>query len=294
MAAILYYWECIIMSELPTDFIGLQNKIDGLVKNYLDSHPDFIEIAKAKDRAIQNKSNADAKAELAYYPGVVAVAVHEEANKLYNSGESIKKIQARQLSESAHSRTGIDIHPGTKIGDNLFIDHGTGVVIGETAKVGKNTLMYHGVTLGAYGETDASHRHPEVGDNCTISTGVEVLGHVVIGNNVSISPNALICGNNIQIGNNAEIKKSAKIEDNNEIAAGVKIGARAVIEKNTGLIDRDIEADSYVAKGKDGKLHITSISKVEHDIEKLSREMGVHAGKVAQDGRSKRQDTVLR
>ena len=279
--------------EVQADFTSLQNKIDNLVIKYLDTHPDFIGMAMVKDPALNGKTKDEVKKELASYPGAIAIAVHEEAYKLYKSGESLKRIQARQLSESAHSRTGIDIHPGTKIGDNLFIDHGTGVVIGETAKVGKNTLMYHGVTLGAYGETDASHRHPEVGDNCTISTGVEVLGHVVIGNNVSISPNALICGNNIQIGNNAEIKKSAKIEDNNEIAAGVKIGARAVIEKNTGLIDRDIEADSYVTKGKDGKLHVTSISKVEHDIEKLSREIGVHAGKVAQDGRSKRQGTVL-
>ncbi len=282
------------MSESPADFAGLQNKIDGLVKSYLDSHPDFITFAKSKDPAIKQKSDEDAKAELTFYPGVVAVAVHEEAHKLYKSGESLKRVQARQLSEAAHSRSGIDIHPGTVLGGNCFIDHGTGDVIGETAKIGKNTLMYHGVTLGAYGETDIAHRHPEIGDNCTISTGVEVLGHVVVGNNVSISPNAFICGNNLHIGDNVEIKKSAKIEDNNEIASGVKIGARAVIEKDTGVIDRDIAPDSHVSKGKDGKIHITSIGKIEHDIEQLSRQITGHADKFShENGRHKRQGSVL-
>lgn len=259
------------MSELPADFVGLQNKIDGLVKNYLDSHPDFIEIAKTKDRAIQNKSNADAKAELAFYPGVVAVAVHEEAYKLYKSGESLKKIQARQLSESAHSRTGIDIHPGTKIGDNLFVDHGTGVVIGETAKVGKNTLMYHGVTLGAYGETDASHRHPEIGDNCTISTGVDVLGHVRIGNNVKLNPHVKLQGNNITVGNKVAIGSSAQIADNNEIADGIIIGTAAVIHKGVGRIEQNIPAYSHVLKEK-GELKIIRIEDMANrkDVETLA------------------------
>lgn len=247
------------MSELPADFAGLQNKIDGLVKNYLDSHPDFIESARKKDPALQgNKSDTEVKAQLSFYPGVVAIAVHEEAHKLYKSGESLKRVQARQLSEAAHSRSGIDIHPGTVIGGNCFIDHGTGDVIGETAKIGKNTLMYHGVTLGAYGKTDIAHRHPEIGDNCTISTGVDVLGHVKIGNNVTLSPHATLQGNNIKVGDKVQIGSSAKIADDNQIADGIKIGAGAIIPKGIGLIDKNIPDYSHVVR-ENGELKIFHI-----------------------------------
>jgi len=259
------------MSELPADFTGLQNKIDGLVKNFLDSHKDFIEIAKSKDPAIRKKSDDDAKAELAFYPGVVAVAVHEEANKLYNTGESLKRIQARQLSEAAHSRTGIDIHPGTKIGDNLFIDHGTGDVIGETAKIGKNTLMYHNVTLGAYGKTDAAHRYSEIGDSCTLSTGVSVLGHVTIGDKVKLEPNVKLQGNNIRVGNKVVIGSSTEIADNNEITDGIVIGAGAVIHKGVGRIEQNIPAYSHVTR-ENGGLKIIRIEDMadKKDLENLS------------------------
>lgn len=288
MAAILYYWECIIMSELPADFIGLQNKIDGLVKNYLDSHPDFIGMAMAKDPALNGKTKDEVKKELASYPGAIAIAVHEEAHKLYNSGESLKRIQARQLSESAHSRTGIDIHPGTKIGDNFFVDHGTGGVIGETAKIGKNTLMYHNVTLGAYGNPkDISHRHPEIGDYCTISTGVDVLGHVKIGNNVKLNPHVKLQGNNITVGNKVAIGSSAQIADNNEIADGIIIGTAAVIHKGVGRIEQNIPAYSHVLK-ENGELKIIRIEDMANrkDVETLADRFKKLTDRVLGNGRN--------
>ncbi len=252
-------------SGIPSGFIKLQDKIDELVNSYLDSHPDFVNVAQDKDAALKGKSAADTKSELAAYPWVAAVAVHEEAHKLYKTGNSLKKVQARKLSEAVHSRTGIDIHPGAEIGKNCFIDHGTGVVVGETAKIGDNTLIYHGVTLGAYGYPTESnprklaHRHPQIGSDCTLSVGVNVLGKIRIGNSVTISPNAILSGNNLIVGDNVSIGRSVQIGDNNQIAAGVKIGTGAVIPKGMGLITEDVPPHSQVIRGQGGKLQTISL-----------------------------------
>ncbi|MGI6087284.1 MAG: serine O-acetyltransferase EpsC [Kiritimatiellia bacterium] len=115
------------------------------------------------------------------YPGLHAIAVHRLAHQLY-----LRKVPLipRVMSELAHSRTGIDIHPGARIGEAFFIDHGTGVVIGETCVIGENVKIYQGVTLGALSFPKDEHgnpikgikRHPEVGDNVTIYAGATILG----------------------------------------------------------------------------------------------------------------------
>jgi serine O-acetyltransferase len=130
------------------------------------------------------------------YPGVYAVIVHRVAHVLYKSGVP---MIPRVMSEYAHSVTGIDIHPGAAIGPGFFIDHGTGVVIGETCDIGANVKLYQGVTLGALSfEKDADghlvkgiKRHPNVGDHVVIYAGATILGgkttigaHSVIGGNV--------------------------------------------------------------------------------------------------------------
>ncbi len=203
---------------------------------------------------------------LATYPGVIAIAAHERAHEAYKTGNSLKKIQARAIAEAAHSRTGVDIHPGTKIGENFFIDHGTGDVIGETATIGNNTLLYHGVTLGAYATKDKDHRHPEIGSDCTISTGVKILGHVRVGNGAIIGPQAFIAGDDVTIGNKAKIKPGTRIMDGNYIADKVVVGAGSVIAENTGRIDRNIPPDSHVSR-VDGKLHITSLKEQESALD---------------------------
>ena len=120
------------------------------------------------------------------FPGFAAVLRHRLANRLYKLGAP---ILARIASEDAHGRTGVDIHPGAEIGERFFIDHGTGVVIGETAIIGRNVRLYQGVTLGAKRfETDEAGelrkkypRHPIVEDDVVIYAGATILGRVVIG-----------------------------------------------------------------------------------------------------------------
>lgn len=134
------------------------------------------------------------------YPGAEAITVQRLAHELY-----MLKVPylPRMMTEIAHSRTGIDIHPGAKIGESFFIDHGTGVVVGETATIGKNVTLYHGVTLGAFNPTSrrdsggelvrglANKRHPDIEDHVTIYPGATILGgdtrighHSIIGGNV--------------------------------------------------------------------------------------------------------------
>ena len=105
----------------------------------------------------------------------------------------IKKhfLIARYISEKAKRKTGIEIHPGATIGKRLFIDHGTGVVIGETAIVGNDVTLFHGVTLGGTGK-EKGKRHPTIGNNVFIGSGAKVLGNIVVGNNVKIGANAVI------------------------------------------------------------------------------------------------------
>lgn len=98
---------------------------------------------------------------------------------------------ARFISQVARALTGIEIHPGAKIGKGLFIDHGMGVVIGETAEVGDNVTLYHGVTLGGTGK-DTGKRHPTVGNNVFIGSGAKLLGPIVIGDNVKVGANAVV------------------------------------------------------------------------------------------------------
>ena len=124
------------------------------------------------------------------YPGLEAVAVHRFANFLWK--RSVPLIP-RMMSEYVHSRTGIDIHPGAAIGERFFIDHGTGVVIGETTVIGRNVKVYQGVTLGALSVRKASadvKRHPTIGDDVTIYSGATILGgDTVIGSGSVIGGN---------------------------------------------------------------------------------------------------------
>lgn len=124
------------------------------------------------------------------------------------------KFLARLFSQINRFFTGIEIHPGAKIGNRLFIDHGMGVVIGETAKVGDNCTIYHQVTLGGTGK-ETVKRHPTIGNNVFIGTGSKVLGNIVIGDNVKIGANSVVLNN---IDSNSTVVgipgKIAKISNN--------------------------------------------------------------------------------
>ena len=148
------------------------------------------------DAAYQGDPAANSKDEIILaYPGFYAILVHRVAHIFYNKG---LRILSRLLAEIAHSSTGIDIHPGAQIGERFFIDHGTGVVIGETTVIGKDVRIYQGVTLGAKSLENADElrnvkRHPTIKDNVIIYAGASILGgDTVIGNNTVIGSNVFI------------------------------------------------------------------------------------------------------
>ena len=122
------------------------------------------------------------------YPGVHATLYHQAAHFCYCHK---MKFLARTISQWSRFWTGIEIHPGAKIGRRLVIDHGMGIVIGETAEVGDDCLIYHGVTLGGTGK-DQGKRHPTIGNNVLLSTGYKVLGPFKVGDGARIAANAVV------------------------------------------------------------------------------------------------------
>jgi serine O-acetyltransferase len=122
------------------------------------------------------------------YPGFHAILLHRLAHRLYKAGFP---VIARMISQFSRSLTGIEIHPGAKIGRRFFIDHGMGVVIGETAEIGDDVLIYQGVTLGGTGK-EKGKRHPTIGNHVVIGTGAKVLGNIRIGNHVKIGAGSVV------------------------------------------------------------------------------------------------------
>jgi serine O-acetyltransferase len=185
--------------KVPEDLVRSAEEIVGAIRGKLPQLAHLL--ATDLQAALKNDPAASGLEEiLLSYPGVEAITVQRLAHQLYSL--SVPYLP-RIMTELAHSRTGIDIHPGATIGDSFFIDHGTGVVIGETATIGKHVTMYHGVTLGAFNPTSrrdsggelvrgaANKRHPDIEDDVTIYPGATILGgdtrighHSIIGGNV--------------------------------------------------------------------------------------------------------------
>ncbi|MEN9516918.1 MAG: hypothetical protein RLZZ159_784 [Actinomycetota bacterium] len=141
------------------------------------------------DAALQRDPAARNRLEVALtYPGVHAIWGYRVANLLWRRGF---KLLARIYSNWVRAATGIEIHPGAKIGRRFFIDHGMGVVIGETAVVGEGVMIYHDVTLGAR-TFDHGKRHPTIGDNVVIGAGARVLGNITVGSGARISANSVV------------------------------------------------------------------------------------------------------
>ena len=122
------------------------------------------------------------------YSGLHAVIIHRLANKLWKADW---KVTARWLSQVGRFLTGIEIHPAAEIGKRVLIDHGMGVVIGETGEVGADCTIYHGVTLGGTSLSEGTKRHPTIGRNCIIGAGAKVLGAFTVGANCRIGSNAV-------------------------------------------------------------------------------------------------------
>ena len=141
------------------------------------------------DAAMANDPAARSRFEVFLtYSGVKALRLHRRANFFYRHN---MKLIARIISQNAKWRTGIEIHPAAKIEGGVFIDHGSGVVIGETAEVHKGTVIYQGVTLGGTGK-EHGKRHPTIMEDVTLSAGAKVLGPIRIGNHVRIAAGAVV------------------------------------------------------------------------------------------------------
>lgn len=149
--------------------------INGILKTY-----------KIKDPAATNSLTI-----LLTYPGIHAIGLHRISNFFYKNGF---KFLGRSISQFSRFLTGIEIHPAAVIGKRLFIDHGAGIVIGETTKIGDDVTIFHQVTLGGTGKSTGK-RHPTIENNVMISAGAKILGSVVIGENSKIGANAIILGN---------------------------------------------------------------------------------------------------
>ena len=166
---------------------------------------------------------------LTCYPGLHAIWLHRLSGWLWLAGW---KWLARLVSNFGRWLTGIEIHPGAKIGKRFFIDHGMGIVIGETAEIGEGVMLYHGVTLGGQVLTQTK-RHPTIGDNVTIGAGAKVLGPVTIGAGSAVGANAVV----------------TKDVPENSIAVGIPAKFRPrKTDEHVRLVDPDcyVDTGSYI------------------------------------------------
>ena len=175
---------------------------------------DYLDSIKKRDPAAKSIISI-----VLTYPGVKAVFFHQISNFFYKAGFD---LIARIISQTIRFFTGIEIHPGAKIGKNLFIDHGMGVVIGETSEIGDNVTIYHNVTLGGSSPSIDSERHrhekrhPTIGNDVVIGSGAQIIGPIKVGNNSRIAANAVV------------------VKDVPENATMVGIPAKAVKLENKG------------------------------------------------------------
>ncbi|MDX2073248.1 MAG: serine O-acetyltransferase [Alphaproteobacteria bacterium] len=184
------------------------------------------------------------------YPGVHALLMHRLSHWLWKRNF---KLLGRFISAISRFLTGIEIHPGAQIGERFFIDHGMGVVIGETATIGRGVTMYHGVTLGGT-SLQAGIRHPQIGNNVIIGSGAQLLGPIHVGDNARIGSNAVVV---------------------KDVAAGatmVGIPARSVAEKVPPVVDTKF--DAYASKAEDDDPLQKLLEMLQNELQTLQRRVG--------------------
>ena len=182
------------------------------------------------------------------YPGLVALRSHRRAHALYRKGHT---LLARWISQRARHKTGIEIHPGAQIGRRVFIDHGDGVVIGETTIIGDDVTIYQGVTLGGTGK-DVGKRHPTIGSNVTIGAGAKVLGPINIGSNVKIGAAAVVLkdvpDNCTVVGNPGRIVQKKKPQPAGEVDLDQVNLPDPMLERMEALVKRLTQLEECLAK----------------------------------------------
>ena len=173
------------------------------------------------DAAMRSDPAANSRLEVALvYSGVHAIWGHRVAHALWNASPPLKPM-ARALSQFVRFLTGIEIHPGATIGRRFFIDHGMGVVIGETSIVGDDVMLYHQVTLGGR-SLDKGKRHPTLGDRVLVGAGAKLIGNITIGSDAKIGSNALVV---------------------KDVPAGAVVVAAPAVSKTAPVPDDDLYGD---------------------------------------------------
>ena len=205
-----------------------------------------IAVVRERDPAIHSAM------EVFLYPSFKVMVSYRVAHKLY---EKKHYFLARWISQRAARKTGIEIHPGAKIGDGFFIDHGTGVVIGETSEIGNNVTLYQGVTLGGTGK-ESGKRHPTVCDNVMISAGAKVLGSFTIGEGSKIGagsvvleevpPHSTVVGVPGHVIKRENVAIPRETLDQTDLPDPVQEDITALKKENTELTNRVLELEKLV------------------------------------------------
>ena len=214
----------------------------GFIKNIKKE----IKVIRERDPAIHSNM------EVFLYPSFKVMIRYRMAHKLYKKGHY---FWARWISQRAVRKTGIEIHPGATIGEGLFIDHGNGVIIGETAIIGTNCTLYQGVPLGGPGK-EQGKRHPTLGDNVMVSAGAKVLGSFKIGDNSKIGagsvvleevpPNSTVVGVPGRVGRRNNLKLPQEELDQTNLPDPVEEEFANIREENQALRERIIKLENLV------------------------------------------------
>ena len=202
-----------------------------------------IEIIRERDPAIHTNW------EVFLYPSFKVMLSYRRAHRHYLKGHYFR---ARWISQRAAHKTGIEIHPGAKIGKGLFIDHGTGVIIGETTVIGDNCTLYQGVTLGGNGK-ETGKRHPTLEDNVMVSAGAKIIGSFTIGANSKIGagsvvieevpPNCTVVGIPGRVVRQKNVKIPRTSMDHGHLPDPVRDDIRVLQKENTELTNRVLELE---------------------------------------------------
>ena len=221
LLVVFVLWVCLFFSVAPREMTNILQR-DPAARNYLEV--------------------------ILLYPGLHAIVAHRYAHFFYRHKFY---LTARIISQISRMFTGIEIHPGAKIGKGLFIDHGMGIVIGETAEIGDNCTIYQNVTLGGTGK-DKGKRHPTIGNNVLIGCGAKVLGPFKVGDNAKIAANAVVL---------------YEVPDN---STAVGVPARVVRVNNQKVSSMDLD---QIHIPDPTSQEICKLNKHIHDLEeKLNRE----------------------
>jgi len=214
---------------------------------------DLVDIVLERDPAPKSRAEA-----LLFSQGLHAVRMHNAAHRLYLKR---RYKTARMINYISRILTGADIHPGAKIGRNFFIDHATGVVIGETAEIGDNVSIYQGVTLGGV-STEKRKRHPTIGNNVVVGAGATILGPITVGDNVRVGAGSVV------------IKS---VPPNSTV-----VGVPAKIVQRTGATAIDLHHEELPDPVVNAFIDLChSLSEMEYRLEQIEKKLGIKVEKLA-------------